>query len=54
MGAELGTMFARARHGVVFSYAQSVGKLKKVLTGQHAYEGEGGPELAYRFERFVE
>ena len=25
-----------------------------LLMGQLAYEGEGGPELAYRFERFVE
>jgi predicted dinucleotide-binding enzyme len=24
-----------------------------LLVGQLAYEGEGGPELAYRFERFV-
>jgi 8-hydroxy-5-deazaflavin:NADPH oxidoreductase len=23
-----------------------------LLIGQLAYEGEGGPELAYRFERF--
>ncbi len=23
-----------------------------LLMGQPAYEGEGGPELAYRFERF--
>jgi hypothetical protein len=25
-----------------------------LLVGQLAYEGEGGPELAYRFERFGE
>jgi predicted dinucleotide-binding enzyme len=25
-----------------------------LLIGQLAYEGEGGPELAYRFERFGE
>jgi hypothetical protein len=24
-----------------------------LLVGQLAYEGEGGPELAYRFERFA-
>ena len=24
-----------------------------LLMGQLAYEGEGGPELAYRFERFA-
>jgi len=24
-----------------------------LLVAQLAYEGEGGPELAYRFERFV-
>ena len=25
-----------------------------LLMGQIAYEGEGGPELAYRFERFAQ
>ena len=25
-----------------------------LLVAQLAYEGEGGPELAYRFERFAE
>ena len=45
MGSKLGTLFARAGHEVVFSYARRQEK-------QLAYEGEEGPELAYRFERF--
>src|SRR5205823_2248623 len=108
MGGKLGTVFARAGHEVVFSYARSGRKLKTLARGaggearraslvycgddsgakevaaglirdvgfepvdagplriarytepfallvaQLAYEGEGGPELAYRFERFGE
>jgi predicted dinucleotide-binding enzyme len=71
MGGKLGTIFARAGHEVVFSYARSRTKLEKLardaggtaragtpaeaepfalLVGQLAYEGEGGPELAYRFD----
>jgi len=30
MGAKLGTIFARARHDVVFSYARGTDKLKKL------------------------
>src|SRR2546430_2385951 len=101
MGGKLGTIFARAGHDVVFSYARSKKKLEELgrkatrpsleycgddssskriaaelirdvgfdpvdagplriarytepfalLVGQLAYEGKGGPELAYRFER---
>jgi predicted dinucleotide-binding enzyme len=62
MGAKLGTLFARAGHEVVFSYARSEQKLERIarymepfalLVGQLAYEGEGGPELAYRLQRFA-
>src|SRR5947209_2448225 len=97
MGGKLGTIFARAGHEVVFSYAQTKAKAKNLLpsllyhgddqsakdvvaklihdagfdpvdagslriarytepfallVGTLAYDGEGGPELAYRFERF--
>jgi predicted dinucleotide-binding enzyme len=115
MGGKLGTLFARAGHDVVFSYARSDQKLKRLareargnaqahtssgaetlakrlpkarvvsafntvslirdvgfdpvdagplriaryteplalLVAQLAYEGDGGPELAYRIERFA-
>jgi predicted dinucleotide-binding enzyme len=102
MGGKLGTIFARAGHEVVFSYARSMEKLNEarrtttrpslvycgddkgskgvaaelirdvgfdpldagalrlarytepfaLLVAELAYEGEGGPELAYRFEWF--
>jgi predicted dinucleotide-binding enzyme len=41
MGGTLGTLFARAGHDVVFSYARSVRKLKRLAgeAGQHAREG---------------
>jgi hypothetical protein len=42
MGSKLGTIFARA------------GEPFALLVAQLAYEGTGGPELAYRFERFAE
>jgi prephenate dehydrogenase len=55
MGAKLGTIFARAGHEVVFSYARSRRKLQRLpfvlLVAQLACNGDG-PELAYRFERF--
>ena len=79
MGSKLGTLFARAGHEVVFSYARSqqvaaelirdvgfepldAGPLRMaryseafaLLVAHLAYDGEGGPELAYRFERFGE
>ena len=40
MGGKLGTIFARYTGPFA------------LLVAQLAYEGEGGPELAYRFERF--
>lgn len=68
MGGKLGTIFARAGHQVVFSYAHSPRKLQRLDAGelsiarylepftmamaQLAYEGDGGPEIAYRIERF--
>ena len=75
MGGKLGTLFARAGHDVVFSYARSEQKLERLARGaqgvdagplriarylepfslamaQLAYEGDEGPEIAYRIERF--
>lgn len=77
MGGKLGTIFVRAGHEVVFSYARSDEKLERLardagfepvdagplriarytepfalLVAQLAYEGDEGPELAYRFEPF--
>lgn len=46
MGGKLGTLFARAGHEVVFSYARSEQKRPASVRGKR------GPELAYRFERF--
>jgi predicted dinucleotide-binding enzyme len=43
MGGKLGTLFARAGHEVVFSYARTARKLKKL-----ADEAKGA--AAYRFE----
>ena len=40
MGAKLGTIFARAGHEVVFSYARSEDKLKR-LARQAARQGAG-------------
>ena len=44
MGAKLGTIFARAGHQVVFSYARSNDKLKKLArdAGEHARAGTPG------------
>ena len=51
MGGKLGILFTRAGHDVGFSYARRVQKLTR-LARELAYEGEGGPEIADRFERF--
>ena len=48
MGAKLGTPFARARPLRIARYLEPFA----LLMGQLACEGKGGPELAYRFERF--
>lgn len=45
MGGKLGTIFARA--GIARCLEPFT-----LLVAQLAYEGDGGPELAYRFERF--
>ena len=41
MGGKLGTIFARAGHDVVFSYARSEQKLKRLArqAGEHAQAG---------------
>src|ERR1700722_5280557 len=41
-GAKLGAIFARAGHDVVFSYARSEDKLKK-LAGDSGAKGRAGP-----------
>jgi hypothetical protein len=43
MGAKLGTIFARAGHEVVFSYAQSDDKLKKLARDAQANARAGVP-----------
>ena len=67
MGGKLGTLFARAGHEVAATLIRDVGfdpvdagplriarytEPFSLLMGQLAYDGEGGPELAYRLERF--
>ncbi len=39
MDAKLGTLFARAGHAVIFSYARSRGKLETLAQGAHARAG---------------
>ncbi len=41
MGGKLGTIFARAGHEVVFSYARSMEKLKKLAASEASYPGTG-------------
>jgi predicted dinucleotide-binding enzyme len=59
MGGKLGTLFARAGHEVVFSYARSEQKLKRLAREAKDNARAGTPadaardsELAYGFERF--
>src|ERR1700722_1193686 len=62
MGAKLGTIFARAGHEVVFSYARSQDKLKKLArepgpkaragTRQEAAQDADGLLLAVHWSRF--
>jgi len=47
MGGKLGTIFARAGHEVVFSYARSMEKLKKVARDVHG-RGMGTRGRAHR------
>jgi F420-dependent NADP oxidoreductase-like protein len=46
MGAKLGTIFARAGHDVVFSYARSQARLKKLARDAGAKERAGTPREA--------
>jgi predicted dinucleotide-binding enzyme len=48
MGAKLGTLFARAGHDVVFSYARSERKLKKLAREAHGNARAGSPGEAAR------
>jgi len=46
MGGRLGTIFARAGHEVVFSYARSEQKLKRLARDAHGNSRAGTPEEA--------
>ena len=46
MGGKLGTLFARAGHEVVFSYARSEPKLKKLARGASGKVQAGTPREA--------
>ncbi|HKR28925.1 MAG TPA: NADPH-dependent F420 reductase [Terriglobales bacterium] len=46
MGGKLGTIFARAGHEVVFSYARTEGKLKKLARAAKGNASAGTPEEA--------
>ena len=46
MGGKLGTIFARAGHEVVFSYARSMEKLKKLARDAHGNARAGTPREA--------
>ncbi len=48
MGGKLGTLFARAGHEVVFSYARSKGKLQQLAQAAHASARAGTPREAVR------
>ena len=48
MGGTLGTIFARAGHDVVFSYARSEGKLEKLAREAPAHARAGTPSEAVR------
>ncbi len=48
MGGKLGTLFARAGHEVVFSYARSKGKLQRLAREAHASARAGTPREAVR------
>jgi predicted dinucleotide-binding enzyme len=43
MGGKLGTIFARAGHEVMFSYARSKDKLKKLARGAQGNARAGTP-----------
>src|SRR5690242_13653616 len=46
MGAKLGTIFARAGHKVIFSYARSEAKLKRLARGAGGKARAGTPREA--------
>src|SRR5215831_18696207 len=48
MGGKLGTLFARAGHEVVFSYARTEGKLKRLARAAGPRARAGTPEEAAR------
>src|SRR5437899_1581469 len=48
MGGKLGTIFARAGHEVIFSYARSEAKLKRLARGAKGKARAGTPEEAAR------
>jgi 8-hydroxy-5-deazaflavin:NADPH oxidoreductase len=48
MGGKLGTLFARAGYDVVFSYARSMEKLKKLAREAHGNARAGTPGEAAR------
>src|SRR5574342_415426 len=48
MGGKLGTIFARAGHEVVFSYARSEQKLKRLAREAKGKAGRGAPRDAAR------
>jgi predicted dinucleotide-binding enzyme len=48
MGGKLGTIFARAGHEVVFSYARSKGKLTRLARAAGANARAGTPDEAVR------
>src|SRR5947199_5333644 len=48
MGGKLGTLFARAGHHVVFSYARSERKLKRLAREARHHARAGSPEEAAR------
>ena len=48
MGGKLGTLFARAGHDVVFSYARSTAKLKKLARDAHGNARAGTPAEAVK------
>ena len=43
MGGKLGTIYARAGHEVIFSYARSKDKLKKLASGAQGNARAGTP-----------
>ena len=53
MGSKLGTLFARAGHQVVFSYARSTAKLKRLARESGANADAGTPAGAARHAEAV-